>query len=448
MKKRNLSQIISVLSVLAMAMPTALALEFPKPATNADYVALNQKEVEIGQLLFWDPILSGNKNISCGTCHHPKFGTGDGVSLSMGEGGLGLGPKRLPVEGNVPEQRIPRNAPALFNLGAKEFAVMFHDGRLEADATMKSGLRTPLDDDMVAGFSGVLSAQSMFPVLSPDEMAGHNNENDVAKAVRQGLITGDGGAWDIISKRVSSIEQYQAMFKGFNPEIAGGKPIDFTDISDALAAFIAFEWRGDNSAFDRYLRGETALSSLEKTGMDLFYGDAGCSSCHSGTFQTDHGFHAMGVPQIGPGKAAKFENDSQDTGRMRVTGDSGDAYAFRTPSLRNVTMTAPYGHSGAYRDLRAFVESHVKPDVAQETYKRDQVVFAAFTPPKNDWAALNDKTEVGAIKSAATAYTAQLSANDVDALMAFLGSLADEKSVAGRLGIPAIVPSGLPVDVD
>jgi len=80
---------------------------------------------------------------------------------------IGLGPARKIDPDNIPEERIPRNAPALFNLGASEFTVMFHDGRLEVDASHPGGLRTPMDADMVAGFASVLSAQTMFPVRVP-----------------------------------------------------------------------------------------------------------------------------------------------------------------------------------------------------------------------------------------------------------------------------------------
>lgn len=438
-------QALLLTTAMFLHLPFAYALEINAVDDDA-FVDVDMKQAKLGQLLFWDPILSGNKNISCGTCHHPKLGTADGVSLSIGEGGIGLGPDRVVDKNNIPEQRIPRNAPALFNLGAKEFTVMFHDGRLEADDTKKSGLRTPLDDDMTVGFSGVLSAQSMFPVLSSDEMAGHYSENDVAKAVRRGLITGIDGAWDIISKRVAAVDEYQKMFDEIDPEIAQGKPIGFTDISNAIAAFIAFEWRSDESPFDNYLRGEAQLDDVAAQGMDLFYGKAQCASCHTGPFQTDHKFHAMGVPQIGPGKAERFESHSQDTGRMRVTGRLEDAYAFRTPSLRNVTLTGPYGHSGAYRNLRHFLEAHVEPSTAIDNYDKSEAQFSDYTPPKNDWAALEDAKENQAIKDAVRWSGVKLAAGEIDALMAFMGALEDKKSLTLRLGVPSTVPSGLPVD--
>ncbi|TDQ54595.1 di-heme cytochrome c peroxidase, partial [Phaeovulum veldkampii DSM 11550] len=79
-------------------------------------------------MLFWDAELSGNRNIACASCHHPRFGTSDGVSLGIGEGGTGLGPERRAIPENHPEQRIPRNSPALWNVGARGFTALFADG--------------------------------------------------------------------------------------------------------------------------------------------------------------------------------------------------------------------------------------------------------------------------------------------------------------------------------
>ena len=247
-----------------------------------DFIAVNLDEAKLGQLLFYDPILSGNKETACATCHHPAFGTSDGVSLSFGDGGIGLGPKRIPDPKNMPEERIPRNSPVLFNLGAHEFTVLFHDGRLEADPSTPSGIRTPMGDDMLAGFTSILSAQTMFPVLSRDEMAGSFKENEIGRLIRQGIITGEGGAWDVLSMRVAEIPEYVDQFRALYPHITDPEDIAFTDISNAIAAFVAHEWRSDTASFDAHLSGETLFQGKERAGLEVFYGDAGCASCHMG----------------------------------------------------------------------------------------------------------------------------------------------------------------------
>lgn len=419
---------------------SAAAQDLPQPLTDADFKPVSLIEAELGQLLFYDPILSGNRDVSCATCHHPDFGTSDGLSLGLGDGGTGLGPDRVADAANMPEQRIPRNSPALFNLGAHEFNVLFADGRIEVDPTRPGGLRTPLADDMVAGFASLLSAQTMFPVLSADEMAGHYSENDVAQAVRRGMITGQGGAWDIIAQRVAHIPAYGDAFIAVYDHIDSPDQIGFTDISNAVAAFMELEWRSDNTPFDAVLRGEATLPEPAATGMALFYGEAGCVSCHAGPFLTDHQFHAMGVPQIGPGKAERFESHASDLGRFRVTGDPADLYAFRTPSLRNVALTGPFGHSGAYADLRDFLVAHLDPVAALARYNLDQALLPVLGV--DDTRGLADTP---AIAAAVTVAPVTVDDAAVDALLAFLDSLTDPNARAGVLGIPDAVPSGLTV---
>lgn len=411
------------------------------PAADAVFAPLDPEEVRLGWLLFYDPILSGNQEVACATCHHPRFATSDGLSLGIGDGGFGLGPERRTDPGNMPEQRIPRNSTALFNLGAEEFTVMFHDGRLEADPARPSGLRTPLEDEMVQGFASVLSAQTMFPVLSPDEMAGHYGENEISVAVRQGLLTGEDGAWDRISRRVAAVPEYR---KYFDTVIGPDRPIGFTDISNALAAFIAFEWRADDSDFDRHLRGEALLQGAALDGMNLFYGAAGCAECHTGQFQTDHGFHAIAMPQIGPGKAARFETHARDEGRLRVTGQQEDAYRFRTPSLRNVAQTGPYGHSGAYARLEDVVRHHLDPVASLSAYDLSLARLPDLEGAEDD-RVLVDAEEVSRIAQANDLQPRALSDAEVTAILAFLGSLTDRTSLHGRLGVPDAVPSGRPV---
>ena len=326
----------------------------------------------------------------------------------------------------------------LWNLGASEFTVFFHDGRLETDLDRPGGIRTPLGEDMAAGFQSPLAAQAMFPVLSADEMAGHYSENDVSQAVRRGLLSQEGGAWDIIAARVAAIPEYAEAFKTITPE----GDISFYDIANVIADFMAHEWRADNSPFDQYMRGEAALDANAKAGLDLFYGRAGCGSCHAGHLQTDHAFHAIAMPQIGPGKSARFEPHNRDEGRFRVTGRPEDAFAFRTPSLRNVTVTAPYGHSGAYATLESVVRHHLDPVGSLMAYSADQAVLLA-PPSADDTAILRSKEELAAIAEANTLAPQVLTDTEVSQILAFLKALEDP---ANRLGVPLSVPSGLPLD--
>ena len=410
----------------------------PRPV----FPEMDPARVQLGQLLFFGLILSGNRNISCGTCHHPRFGTSDGMSLSIGEGGIGLGPDRRVDPDNPPEDRLPRNAPALWNVGATEFNAFFHDGRLEADRQKLGGIRTPLGADMVVGFDSILSAQAMFPVLANDEMAGHYSENDVSQAVRLGHLSVKGGAWDKIAARVEAIPEYR---RAFDTVLEEQRPIKFTDIANVIADFTRVEWRADDSPFDQAMLGGPPLSAEAARGQDLFYGEAGCSSCHSGWLQTDHSYHAIAMPQIGPGKAAPFETHARDTGRMRVTGEQSDEYKFLTPSLRNVAQTGPYGHNGAFASLEAVVRHHLDPVASLYAYDPSQVVFHEIEPA-DDWRVLSDSEELARISAANELMPIALGDDDVSDLLAFLHSLTDTGAAKGRLGVPAKVPSGLPVD--
>lgn len=431
--------VAAILAVVALAGGVALA--GPLPKAEANFARPDERMVRLGQLLFHDKIISGNRNIACATCHHPRFGTSDGLSLGFGEGGVGLGPDRRPDPENMPERRIPRNAPALFNLGASGFTSMFHDGRLEADRSSPGGMRTPLGEDMVAGFDSVLAAQAMFPVIAADEMAGHYGENDISRAVSEGLLASDGGAWDRIAARVAAIPAYAEAFR----PIIGDRRLRFTDVANAIAAFVATEFRADDSPFDRYLKTGAPMAPAAMRGMNLFYGKAGCDTCHSGLFQTDNRFHAIAMPQIGPGKAASFENHHRDEGRMRVTGDSADAYAFRTPSLRNVALTAPYGHDGAYATLEAVVRHHLNPVASLRAYDPSQAVLPPFEND-SDFVELANEADVNAIAEANELQPVALTDSEVADLIAFLDALTDRSFETRGLGVPKTVPSGLPVD--
>ncbi|HEB58161.1 MAG TPA: cytochrome-c peroxidase [Gammaproteobacteria bacterium] len=444
---RQLSKFIAGAGISLVILQGVSASPLPDPVTDADFFNngdFNTARVELGKLLFFDKILSGNRNISCATCHHGLTDTGDGLSLPVGEGGQGLGVARN--TGNVHE-RVPRNAPPVFNLGATEFVRMFHDGRVAVDPSQPSGFFTPAGDDLPSGLENVLAAQAMFPVTSATEMAGQAGENTVADAAAAGDLAGPSGVWAQLAGRVSAIPEYVDMFIAAYPgEILSAADIRYVHIANAIAAFEGSAWRADNSPYDRFLRGERgALSHSARKGMKLFYGKAGCSNCHSGKFQTDHAFHAIAMPQIGPGKGDGVDGHD-DYGRERVTGNVQDRYRFRTPTLRNVVLTGPWGHDGAYNTLEAIVRHHLDTVTALENYDTAQAVL----PPDEDldpldFIAHNDWLRRSEIAAANELDPVHLNDRQFGYLMDFLHALTDPGSIDLRSDVPMVVPSGLPV---
>ena len=127
---------------------------------------------------------------------------------------------------------------------------------------------------------------------------------------------------------------------------------------------------------------------------------------------------------------------------MRVTGDPEDAYTFRTPSLRNVTLTAPYGHNGAYPTLEGVIRQHLDPVGALRAYVLETAALPLFDNAEDSWVIANP-AEVDLIAAATDLAPRDMADADVAALVAFLETLTDK---AERLGVPETVPSGLPVD--
>ena len=442
-------------TLAAVYCGTALATETPlQPVSDADFYnegAPNAAKVELGKNLFFDKILSGNLNTSCATCHHALTDTGDGLSLPVGEGGRGLGITRDTGSGaDAIHERVPRNSPHVFNLGAKQFVRMFHDGRVEVDDSQPSGFRSPAGDDLPVGLDNPLAVQAMFPVTSPAEMAGQAGENNQADAALAGNLAGPGGVWEIIADKLQGIPDYVDMFKAAYDHIESASDITYTDAANAIAAFEAEAWRFDNSPFDRYLRGEhKAMSTLARQGMVIFRGKAGCASCHAGVFQTDHDFHAIAMPQTGPGKGDNlfgYTDGHDDFGRERVTGNAAHRFRFRTPTLRNVALTAPYGHTGAYNTLEAVVRHHLDTEYALNHYDYSQMVMPSREDLDSiDFIVMNDPARVQAIADANQLLPSRrpLREREIEALIAFLHALTDPAAIDLRSDVPTRVPSGL-----
>ncbi|MHA3976803.1 cytochrome-c peroxidase [Halovulum sp. GXIMD14794] len=407
-----------------------------------DFLPFNEKAAEVGRLLFYDPVLSGNRDISCGTCHHHDHGTGDGLSLGLGQGASGLGPERTAAPGVV-LKRIPRNAPPLWNLGAKQVRVLFHDGRLEPSDLYDNDFNSPAEEFLPKGLNGILAAQSLIPLTARFEMAGDPEENPVVRAVLRRPSEG----WAMIAQRVRTIPQYVDLLRAAYPEIARPEDVDISHVANALGDFINAEWRSFDSPYDRYLAGEDALSPAQARGMDLFFGAAGCADCHSGALLTDQGFHALALPHIGPGRTRRFDPIPRDVGRMAETDRIEDAYRFRTPGLRNVALTAPYGHNGAYRTLEGIVRHHLDPLGMLDAWTPDEAMLpevANLSP--NDFMNFQDEREARRLRARVDITPRSLTDAQVDDVVAFLNALTGGDSVTGRLGRPESVPSGLEVD--
>ncbi|MDH5763484.1 MAG: cytochrome-c peroxidase [Nitrospinota bacterium] len=452
-----MKKVIFIIAAVCFVFGTVLeagAGRLPQPVGDQHYVnngSFDPQKVQLGKFLFFDKILSGNQNISCATCHFPSSHTSDGLTLPIGEGARGLSVTRDTGTGpDAVHERVPRNSPSIFNSGAREFDKMFHDGRVAVNAAAPSGFDSPAGPDLPSGLENLLAAQAMFPVTSGTEMAGQAGENTIADAAAANNLAGPGGVWEQLALRLQAIPEYVDLFKAVYSDVHVAGDITYVHAANAIGTFEASDWRADNSPFDRFLRGtKDALSPEAKRGMRLFYGQAGCSSCHSGLFQTDQQFHAIAMPQVGPGKGDNqpgYADGHDDFGRERVTGDAGDRFKFRTPSLRNIELTAPYGHAGAYDALQDVVRHHLDPVDSLFNYDQSQVSLPSRPDlDAQDFVVMNDPARLQAIADANELPAQKLREKSFADLMAFLRSLTDPDSVDLRKDVPPRVPSGLPV---
>ncbi len=416
----------------------------PMRAEEVTFHPFAEDRAEIGRLLFYDPILSGNRNISCGTCHHHDTFSADALSLGIGEGGAGIGSHRTTGAGaDAIVKRVPRHAPALWNAGAVEFERFFHDGRVGRSDAYGNGYDTPAEEWLPDGLPHLLAVQALFPMVAQFEMAGNPRENEVAGAVHDRIDA----AWPILAKRVRGIPEYGALFVAAFDDIAAPEDVTIAHIGIALADFMGSEWRSLDAPWDAWRAGRADLDPAQHRGREVFFGRGGCAACHSGPLFTDHGFHALALPPFGPGRTRTFDPLPRDVGRMAETDDLDDAYRFRTPSLRNVTLTAPYGHNGAYPTLEGMIRHHADPLAALAIWSPDLARLpAAPWLEAVDFVIRDDRREMARIAARVDIAPVALTDGEIADLVAFLGALEGGASRHGRLGRPETVPSGLGVD--
>jgi cytochrome c peroxidase len=400
--------------------------------------AQNPQLVELGRNLFWDKELSGRRNTSCGTCHHPLLGSADGQSQSRGQGASGLGPVRRHGEKSL---FLARNTLSLWNRGVPSWETMFWDGRL--GGTKEKGFESPAGDATPQEFTNALAEFFIIPITPDEEMRGFPGELDVFGNPNEiGELTNNDFAqiWELVVARVTKIDAYRQQLAAAYPDVATDQ-YNVVHLANAVGAFMTDAFTALDSPFDRYLAGDaSALSESAKRGAMLFYGRASCSSCHSGALQTDQDFHNIAAPQVGTGKG---DEAPLDYGRGRITGEVADRFKFRTPSLRNIELEGPWMHNGAFANLEDTVRHHLDPAKSLSNYDDTQVepeLVGTFQGSDETIQAL-----LSTIDPALQVKGDPLTDKEVADLMMFLSSLTDPSSLNLFRAIPDSVPSGLPV---
>jgi cytochrome c peroxidase len=279
---------------------------------------------------------------------------------------------------------------------------------------------------------GAISALPMFPVTNRAEMRGTSG-NELAAIADSDFA----GIWQALMKRLGNNGEYRAMFQAAYP----GTRFDdmtFAHASNAMAAFFVGELTFNDSPWDRFLAGRNdALTQQQLEGAKTFL-TLKCSICHSGATFSDQEFHNVAVAQIGPGQG-NGPTGRDDFGRLNVTGDPADLYRFRTTPLRNVELTAPYGHDGAIFDLRAFVEHYSESDLkllAFDANTLEPLLRGTMIANASEILAARDPLLEGVV----------LTDDLVNSLMEYMTALTDEAARNVKHTAPSRVPSGLPVD--
>lgn len=347
------------------------------PAARGNAVGDDPGAAQLGFAMFYDARFSSNQNVRCATCHQPERRFGDGMPTSTGLATLA------------------RNAPTLLN--AARYSTLHWDGR--ADSVWSQAL-LPLQSPLEMDYSLLELAHRINKSYSDKYQTVFGALPPLAQSVRFPEAGGPGEpAWD-------------------NMEEADREAI-LQLAANVGKAFEAYERKlvSGPAPLDDFLGGDkTALSLAEQRGLVVFL-RAGCADCHGGPLLSDEGFHNLGQepkegqsPDLGRGSSlaalaadpfssqgAYWDGPRPEPPPAATDADIG---AFRTPSLRNVALSAPYGHDGRFATLRDVVDFHLQG---------------------------GGKGALGAVGTVdAQLRAVTLSASSEDDLLAFLGSLTGE----------------------
>lgn len=305
---RSTLPVVLLLLLVACQPPAAKPVDVPEPDAFAKIIyppdnPTTEEGLALGRALFFDPLLSADSTISCGTCHLPALAFTDGRALSVG------------INGRVGR----RNAPGLTNVGYLH-ETLFWDGRATD-----------------------LETQALHPVADPNEM---------------------GGSWQLMISKLRRHPDYAPQFqRAFGlQDLAELNP---DHVGKALAQYQRSLISAD-SKYDKVQRGEATFTEAEALGNAIFFDladepDPGnyagiptgeCAHCHIPPHFTNQQFFNNGLDE-----SLSLE-DFKDPGRGPISGSKYDNGKFRTPSLRNVALTDPYMHDGRFTSLEEVVDHY------------------------------------------------------------------------------------------
>ena len=249
----------------------------------------------LGEMLFFDPILSGSKRTSCATCHSPSLGFGDGLAKGIGDNG----------------KPRPRKSQTLLNIAWDD---LFNwDGKTE-----------------------FLEKQAPALIENPGLM-----NLPIDQAI----------------KRLNAIPGYKSMFKAAFPK--DKDPVTKENIGKAIALYERTFVSG-TAPFDMWIAGkENAISDDAKKGFVIFNKKGNCAACHSGWRFSDGSFHDIGLP-------------SEDIGRGKLMPKvESMKFAFKTPTLRNITERDPYMHDGSLKSLKSVIDHYDNGAIKRKSLSSD-----------------------------------------------------------------------------
>lgn len=453
--------------------------EFDKRLKKSLGRPIDSKLAELGRLLWFDNLPSLGGDNTCGGCHGPANAFGDAQPMAIGVLNNNLvGPNRT-------GPRNQRRSPMVVN-SALYPRLMWNDRfeSLSGDPFDGSdGFRFPQpegdtrfspEENAMRDVRHLLQAQAHLPPTELVEVAGFEGFCDPLQPPAdprlcvfdfdgpgQPVPLPDGSGFrnerirQLGLQALNANPTYRKLFGRVFHEVKHGAPIDFFMFGKAIAEF-EFTLVFANAPLDQFARGRhNAMSSSEKRGAVLFFGKAGCVSCHrvdgkSNEMFSDFQEHVVGVPQVFPQLGWGTGNfifsgpgENEDFGREERSGDQNDRYKFRTAPLRNIALSPGFFHNGAFVDLEDAIRFHLNVVKGAQTYDPD----VAGIPV--------DMRQVGPLVPTHLVdprlkKPTKLSPSEFKDLVRFVRTgLLDERALPENLCglVPAKVPSGLPLAV-